>query len=197
MLRVCEGWTNQQVARYLKCTEGAVKAVLQEIFRKLGVRKRSQLVRIALEKGLIDAGKRKRRSYRLMELAHPVVLPADSQGKEPLNVGDFVVDLTMHRVWVRGTETHLTPSQFELLTFFVTRPGELLGHKILREVLWGSLAAKQDSLRVLIRGLRTKIEVSPTPRYVVTERNVGYRFIPSPSRRSEGDNDTQEPVGVR
>ena len=37
----------------MKCTEAAVKAVLQELFKKLEVRKRAQIVRVAIEKRLI------------------------------------------------------------------------------------------------------------------------------------------------
>jgi DNA-binding NarL/FixJ family response regulator len=51
LMRVSEGWTNQQIARHLKCSEGSVKAVLQQLFSKLGVRKRAQIVRMAFEGG--------------------------------------------------------------------------------------------------------------------------------------------------
>jgi DNA-binding NarL/FixJ family response regulator len=50
LTRVSEGWTNQQIALHLKWSEGSVKAVLQELFKKLGVRKRAQIVRMAFEK---------------------------------------------------------------------------------------------------------------------------------------------------
>ena len=50
LVRVSEGWTNQETAIHLKCSEGSVKAVLQELFRKLGVRRRTQIVRLALER---------------------------------------------------------------------------------------------------------------------------------------------------
>lgn len=52
LTRVSEGWTNQQIAHHLRCSEGSVKAVLQELFRKLGVRKRAQIVRMAFENTL-------------------------------------------------------------------------------------------------------------------------------------------------
>jgi len=51
LMRVSEGWTNQQIAHHLKCSEGSVKAVLQQLFSKLGVRKRAQIVRMAFEGG--------------------------------------------------------------------------------------------------------------------------------------------------
>lgn len=47
---VFEGLTNKEIAAQLQVSEGAIKAVMQQLFDKTGVRTRSQLVRIALEK---------------------------------------------------------------------------------------------------------------------------------------------------
>ncbi len=47
---VFEGLTNKEIAARLQASEGAIKAVMQQLFDKTGVRTRSQLVRIALEK---------------------------------------------------------------------------------------------------------------------------------------------------
>ena len=47
---VFEGLTNKEIAAQLQMSEGSVKAVMQQLFDKTGVRTRSQLVRIALEK---------------------------------------------------------------------------------------------------------------------------------------------------
>jgi two-component system, NarL family, nitrate/nitrite response regulator NarL len=46
---VFEGLSNKQIADQLQVSETAVKASLQQLFTKTGVRKRSQLVRVALE----------------------------------------------------------------------------------------------------------------------------------------------------
>lgn len=46
---VFEGLTNKEAATQLGVTEGAVKATLQHLFQKTGVRTRSQLVRVAIE----------------------------------------------------------------------------------------------------------------------------------------------------
>jgi DNA-binding response OmpR family regulator len=191
LTRVSEGWTNRQVARHLRCTEGAVKATLQQLFRKIGVRNRAQIVRVALEKGLLGAeGSARGGPYRAREVANLRVSPGDLQGKEPIHIGHFVVDVAKHRVWVRGVETRLTPKEFGLLAVFVTHHGELMGSITLCEIFWRNPTSKQDALRVLVRALRAKIEVSKTPRYVVTERSFGYRFIPSPSRSGASESDT-------
>jgi DNA-binding NarL/FixJ family response regulator len=47
---VFEGLTNKEIAVKLQTSEGTVKAVMQQLFDKTGVRTRSQLVRIALER---------------------------------------------------------------------------------------------------------------------------------------------------
>ena len=46
---IYSGLTNKEIAVKLDISEGYVKAVLQQLFAKTGVRTRSQLVRIALE----------------------------------------------------------------------------------------------------------------------------------------------------
>ena len=46
---VLDGLTNKEIAGRLDVSEAAVKGTLQQLFKKAGVRTRSQLVRIALE----------------------------------------------------------------------------------------------------------------------------------------------------
>jgi DNA-binding NarL/FixJ family response regulator len=47
---IFEGLTNKEIARVMQISEAAVKASLQQLFSKTGVRTRSQLVRVALER---------------------------------------------------------------------------------------------------------------------------------------------------
>jgi DNA-binding NarL/FixJ family response regulator len=49
LIGVFEGLANKQIADRLQVSESSVKATLQQLFQKTGVRNRSQLVRIALE----------------------------------------------------------------------------------------------------------------------------------------------------
>ncbi|MGD0731061.1 MAG: response regulator transcription factor [Terracidiphilus sp.] len=46
---ILDGLTNKEIAWKLKASESSIKAVIQELFHKAGVRTRSQLVRIAIE----------------------------------------------------------------------------------------------------------------------------------------------------
>jgi len=49
---VFEGLSNKEIGGRLDISESSVKAALQQLFQKTGVRTRSQLVRIALEDGM-------------------------------------------------------------------------------------------------------------------------------------------------
>jgi len=51
---VCEGLTNRKIGDRMCVSEGTVKAALQHLFQRSGVRTRSQLVRVALERPFTD-----------------------------------------------------------------------------------------------------------------------------------------------
>jgi two-component system, NarL family, nitrate/nitrite response regulator NarL len=51
---ILDGLANKEIAWKLKVSESSIKAVIQELFHKAGVRTRSQLVRIAIEKHSSD-----------------------------------------------------------------------------------------------------------------------------------------------
>ena len=50
LLRILDGFSNKDIAAQLEISESSVKATIQELFNKAGVRTRSQLVRTAIEK---------------------------------------------------------------------------------------------------------------------------------------------------
>jgi DNA-binding response OmpR family regulator len=182
LVHVCEGWTNQQIADKMNCTEAAIKAVLQELFRKLEVRKRAQIIRVAIEKQLIHIeGNPLGGASEIGEVGKSFTLAPASKDRQRIHVGDFIIDAAMHQAWVRGVEAHLTPSEFQLLWILATQSGKLVKSSTLREMFWRNPTARVGSLRVLVGTLRSKIEVTKTPRYLITERSLGYRFIPSPS----------------
>jgi two-component system KDP operon response regulator KdpE len=95
-------------------------------------------------------------------------------------VGDFVIDADAHTVSVRGQALHLTPKEFDLLLLFARSPGRVLTHKVLLRAIWGPAGDDQpEYLRVLIAGLRKKIERSEGQKYIQSEPWVGYRFQPA------------------
>lgn len=98
-----------------------------------------------------------------------------------IEAGDFWLDLSAYRAKICGKEVHLTPKEFELLTFLLRNAGRVLTHKALLLAIWGRTYVDQpQTVRVLVRQLRQKIEPCPnTPRYLKSEPWIGYRFEPS------------------
>ena len=95
-------------------------------------------------------------------------------------IGDFVIDADAHTVSVRDQALHLTPKEFDLLLLFARSPGRVLTHKVLLRAIWGPAGDDQpEYLRVLIAGLRKKIERGEGQKYIQSEPWVGYRFQPA------------------
>jgi two-component system, OmpR family, KDP operon response regulator KdpE len=101
-----------------------------------------------------------------------------SPSSEPIVRGGLVIERERFRVLRDGEEVRLTPKEFELLTFLAQHPGRVLTHRTILKAIWGPHVADQpEHLRVLVGALRKKIEPNPsTPRYILTEPWVGYRF---------------------
>jgi two-component system KDP operon response regulator KdpE len=97
-----------------------------------------------------------------------------------IDVGDFHIDIPSRRVQVKGREVHLTPKEFDLLVHLAKHAGKVLTHRKLLAAVWGANSLEQpEYLRVFIGHLRKKLEPNETsPRYLLTEPWVGYRFDP-------------------
>jgi two-component system KDP operon response regulator KdpE len=97
-----------------------------------------------------------------------------------LEAGDFHVDLELRNVTVQDRSLHLTPKEYDLLIYLIRHPGKVLTHRALLTAVWGGNYVEQtEYLRVFIGQLRKKIEIdSASPRYILTEPWIGYRFDP-------------------
>lgn len=97
-----------------------------------------------------------------------------------IKIGDFRIDIPSRKVEVKEEEVHLTPKEFDLLVYLARHPGKVITHHALLTAVWGSNSAQQpEYLRVFVGHLRKKLEPEEgTPRYIVTEPWVGYRFEP-------------------
>ena len=106
-----------------------------------------------------------------------------TQTTKVLEIGVFRADLESRHVTVEGREIHLTPKEFDLLTYFITNAGKVLTHRTLLRAVWGGNYVDQNEyLRVFVGQLRKKVEPEGTkPRYILTEPWVGYRFEPGSS----------------
>jgi DNA-binding response OmpR family regulator len=87
------------------------------------------------------------------------------------------VDFAHQKAYVAERPVPLTSTETKLLYVLMRQAGRAVPTDFLMRRLWPGEEAFEDTLRVHIHRLRSKIEPDPArPRYVVTERGVGYRF---------------------
>ena len=103
--------------------------------------------------------------------------PQTSQ-TERLAYGELLVDQERHEILRRGEPIELTPTEFNLLVYLMENTGKVLTHRAILQKVWGTeYGDEAEYLRVYIGRLRQKIEDDPThPRYLHTERGIGYTF---------------------
>jgi len=97
-----------------------------------------------------------------------------------IEAGDFVIDLDAHTAKLCGRDLRLTPKEFDLLVYLSRHAGKVVPHRTLLSAVWGADHAEQSEyLRVFVGQLRKKLEGERNgKRYILTERWIGYRFIP-------------------
>jgi len=98
---------------------------------------------------------------------------------EQIRLHDRAIDLKSHKISGPGGRiVHLTPKEFLVLQNLVANANKPLSHENLSWKVWqrdgrGDL----EYLRIVVGKLRRKLEPDPgNPRYILTERSVGYRF---------------------
>ena len=89
------------------------------------------------------------------------------------------VDLNSHEVIVEGQRIRLPPTEFRLLYHLIENAGWVVPHETLLAKVWGYEYREEiQYLRLYVAYLRQKIEPDLSkPRYILTERGVGYRFV--------------------
>lgn len=93
--------------------------------------------------------------------------------------GRLQIDFDRHEVWVDGELVSLRPTEYRLLYHLVKNAGWVLTHDQILSKVWGyEYEDEPHYVRLYINYLRKKIEKDPAnPRYILTERGVGYRFV--------------------
>jgi len=110
----------------------------------------------------------------------PVTVPSiEEEPPDVLRGGPIELDTARHEARVGGELVKLTPREFALLALFLRRRGRLLTRDFLITELWGEdYFGDTKTLDVHVKRLRQKIEPEPHhPRYLVTVRGLGYRFL--------------------
>lgn len=98
------------------------------------------------------------------------------------------IDFNRREVWVEGMLVKLRPTEYRLLYHLVQNAGWVLTYDQLLSRVWGyEYRDEPHYVRLYINYLRQKLEENPSdPKYILTERGVGYRFVDYKRLRGEG-----------
>ena len=113
-------------------------------------------------------------------------MPAPASRTPSFLSGDLELDFARQEVRLAGERVELTPTEYKLLYHLARNAGHVLTHSTLLAKVWGrEYVDEVDYLRVYVRRLRDKLGDDPdSPRYIRTERGLGYRFVAQPEKQS-------------
>jgi two-component system, OmpR family, KDP operon response regulator KdpE len=116
---------------------------------------------------------------RVKAVLRRLEMPAPASRMPSFKSGDLEVDFARQEARLGGKRLDLTPTEYKLLYHLIRNAGHVLEHGTLLARVWGrEYVDEVDYIRVYIRRLREKLgDASDSPRYIQTERGVGYRFI--------------------
>jgi len=97
------------------------------------------------------------------------------------------IDFDRREIWLEGKIVKLRPTEYRLLYHLVQNAGWVISHDQLLAKVWGyEYRDEPHYVRLYINYLRQKLEVDPAePKYILTERGVGYRFMDFRRDRTE------------
>ena len=89
------------------------------------------------------------------------------------------IDFDRREVWVEGKLVKLRPTEYRLLYHLVQNAGWVISHDQILAKVWGyEYRDEPHYVRLYVNYLRQKLEEDPSnPKYILTERGVGYRFV--------------------
>jgi len=116
---------------------------------------------------------------RVKAVLRRLEMPAPASRAPSFKAGDLEVDFARQEARLRGKRLDLTPTEYKLLYHLVRNADHVLQHGTLLAKVWGrEYIDEVDYVRVYIRRLRDKLGDDPEqPRYIRTERGLGYRFL--------------------
>lgn len=92
----------------------------------------------------------------------------------------LTISFPFQRAYVNGGEVTLTPTETKLLYILLRHAGQIVTTDFILRRLWPMETVYEDRLRVYVHRLRRKIEQQPEqPRYIISQRGVGYLFTRS------------------
>jgi two-component system phosphate regulon response regulator PhoB len=105
---------------------------------------------------------------------------ARPEADEALEIAGLRLDPATFRVSARGEPVELSPTEYRLLLFLMSRPDRVHSRARLLDAVWGDRAdIEERTVDVHIRRLRVALQPTGFDRLIETVRGGGYRLLPS------------------
>lgn len=116
---------------------------------------------------------------RVRAVLRRVEPPKGGSGEAIQVNGRLRIDFDRHEIFVNDELVKLRPTEYRLLFHLVQNAGWVVSHDQLLAKVWGyEYQSETHYLRLYVNYLREKLETDPRdPKYILTERGVGYRFV--------------------
>lgn len=110
-----------------------------------------------------------------------------TQSAKQVTVGKCRLISETGQFFKSGEQISLTTTESLILNHLMVNAGNVITHSNLIDVVWGNdYPGANDSLKVHIRRLRSKIEDDPShPRLIITKPGIGYSFVKHTDRTDE------------
>lgn len=98
---------------------------------------------------------------------------------ELISRGHITLDTAKREALKDGVPVDLTMKEYDLIEFFMKKPGKVFSREQLLDLIWGyDYQGDIRTVDVHIRRLREKLEKNPAePEYILTKWGVGYYFV--------------------
>jgi two-component system KDP operon response regulator KdpE len=118
---------------------------------------------------------------RIKAVLRRAEMPPPMSALPSLTTGNLAINFENREVVKNGHPVKMTPTEYNLLFLLARNAGRVVPFETILDKVWGPEYRDQlDYLKTYISRLRKKLEDDPEkPRYLITERGLGYRFMKS------------------
>ncbi|NLG50521.1 MAG: response regulator transcription factor [Chloroflexi bacterium] len=124
---------------------------------------------------------------RMQAILRRSFMGAEEPYGQIVEVGELEIDAGKGEVRRGGNRLAMTMTELRLLLYLADNVGHTVSHEQILQEVWGPEYVNDRAyIKVFIRRLREKLEPDPSqPRYILTERGIGYRLVSMAAPRRE------------
>lgn len=97
-----------------------------------------------------------------------------------IEYGNIRIDPSLFRTYIDETEVELNRKEYDILNYFINRPGRLLNKTTLAEAVWGDHIDQADNFDFIyaqVKNLRKKLNIAGANAEIKAVYGFGYKMI--------------------